>query len=110
MAVPEPAPTGPVNVSDVREALQALERLVQELEQAGAEEVRTAIPELGRRVEAVREVSTTFAHALALWADPTAQERLRSLEAQIASGQPLATVSVDQLIEEIERRRADRGT
>lgn len=104
-----PAPTErrrPATASNVHDALVALDAMVRQLEDATPEDVGAVLPELEHRVEAARELSEVFLRALKGWADPITQDAIRSLNQEIASGKPLATVPVDQVIAELRRRLA----
>lgn len=109
MAVPEPARSIPDQASRLESELSDLDALVHELSRATAEDLPQIVATLDARMHDVKGLAADFARALRLWAEPGTQERSARFRARLAAGESIASVPIDEVIDDLEQRRTDLG-
>lgn len=109
MAMPEPARSMPDQASRLESELADLDALVHELASAPPEDIARVVAALDARMHDVKGLAADFAHALRLWADPETQARAARFRARVDAGEPIASVPVDEVIDDLRQRRTDLG-
>lgn len=109
MAMAEPVPSLPNQASRLEAELSAIDAVVHSLNGIPPEDLPRAVADLDAKMHDARELAADFARALRLWAQPETQERSARFRARVTAGEPIPTVPVDTVIEELELRRTDLG-